>query len=330
MTREDDDAADEALGLPVDDAVEVVAAREDDPDPEDVRATLRTVAEDGVVSREGVRAAIADVSKVVATPENRVELAEMALSDAREAADAVSDLGAVRSRLAAFEDRLAAVSGGIDGLTDDLQELSARASDPEDVYGFAADVARVEARANELHGRADELKLDVEEFEAWLDDPERRLRELEDDADAVGEYLDGIERTAEGVEAGVPVDPAEAWFDAALRHAASELLVEDLRAELDDLRAWTDRANGNAGEAGDDGDGDARTDRVADRIDDLRGRWATAGDRLDALARPAWRDRFGDELSGFEATLAEYEPPVPWGELQAEVERRREAIGGAE
>lgn len=326
MTREDDDAADEALGLPVDDAVEVVAAREDDPDPEDVRATLRTVAEDGVVSREGVRAAIADVSKVVATPENRVELAEMALSDAREAADAVSDLGAVRSRLAAFEDRLAAVSGGIDGLTDDLQELSARASDPEDVYGFAADVARVEARANELHGRADELKLDVEEFEAWLDDPERRLRELEDDADAVGEYLDGIERTAEGVEAGVEgVDPAEAWFDAALRHAASELLVEDLRAELDDLRAWTDRANGDAGE-----DGDARTDRVADRIDDLRGRWATAGDRLDALARPAWRDRFGDELSGFEATLAEYEPPVPWGELQAEVERRREAIGGAE
>jgi len=337
MSQEDDAAPDDVAGLPVEDAVDAVVARDDgnDRDRGEVRAALETVAEDGVVAWDGVDAALAHVSKVVATPETRVELAARGLSDAREAASPVADLDAVDSRLTAFEARLAAVESRTADLGADLQALVARPGegDPDaDLYATARGIRQLTADANEAHRAADELGVDVEEFEEWLADPDVRYEEFEGDVDAVERSVDelaaAVDRLAadlaegddgdgEGAgdeEGNTPADAAATWFDLTLRSRVIGLLLADVRAELADLRTWADREDLDHGE---------RLDAFDARLADLDDRVVAAGDRLDDLARPDWRARFDDRLDAFGSALDGLEPPVDWGEVQATLEEHR-------
>ncbi|WP_435365112.1 hypothetical protein [Haloarchaeobius sp. DYHT-AS-18] len=70
-----DTGTDDLAGLSVEDAAEVVLDRDESRDRDDVERTLQLVADDGVVTCEAVDDALGRVSKVVATPETRVELA---------------------------------------------------------------------------------------------------------------------------------------------------------------------------------------------------------------------------------------------------------------
>ncbi|MFB6303347.1 MAG: halo transducer protein [Haloferacaceae archaeon] len=337
------------LGLSLDEAATAVA-RTADRDPESVRSTLDTVAEDGVVSEAGVQSALAHVSTVVATAENRVENAELAVADARDAAAEVGRLDVVRHRLDAFESRLAAVETRVDDLGDDLRNLVDCADDPDSVYEVAVDIRQLTGRANALQRAADEIALDAEAFERWATAPERRRRELAGDVDAMDGFLDDLAATTDDLAAAVEDDadlanPAGRWLDATMRARVAALLIADLRAELADLRAWPDR-NG-AGEGGDaesdvdgtdrgsnaDGtDGGPPTDEVAladvaARIDDLDARCARIDDRLADLARPAWRDRHDDRLSALADVLDGFEPPVDWEDVQAALDDHRLGIG---
>jgi hypothetical protein len=341
MSQEDDAAPDDVAGLPVEDAVDAVVARDDgnDRDRGEVRAALETVAEDGVVAWDGVDEALAHVSKVVATPETRVELAARGLSDAREAASPVADLDAVDSRLTAFEARLAAVESRTADLGADLQTLVARPgeADPDaDLYATARGIRRLTANANEAQRAADELGVDVEEFEEWLADPDVRYEEFEGDVDAVERSVDELTAAVDRLEADLaegadgdgtgdgegagdeegntPADAAATWFDLTLRSRVIGLLLADVRAELADLRTWADRENLDHGE---------RLDAFDARLADLDDRVAAAGDRLADLARPDWRARFDDRLDAFGSALDGVEPPVDWGEVQATLEEHR-------
>jgi DNA repair exonuclease SbcCD ATPase subunit len=322
MSEEDGDG-DRLAGLPPAEAAEAVAETNEDVDAEAARVTLERVAEDGVVSREGADEALAELSKLVATAETRTELAGIALSDARETAEPVADLDAVRSRLDEFESRLEAVESRAADLGSALEAIVR--PDDRGLYAVARDAGRVDAAARSVQQAADELQVDVESFERWVQDEERRVEELEDDVDAVADPVEELTATCEELADVIDGDDAHgpesvvalSWADATLRHRVLALFLEDVRAELADLRAWGDRTGGES--AGD-------VDDVAARIDRLDARLDATGARLDDLARPAWVEHYREDLAGFEAALAEFAPPVDWEEVHAELEAHRDAI----
>jgi hypothetical protein len=325
------DTPDGIAGLPVEEAVEVVVAEDDSLDPAAARKTLNYAADDGVVCRDGVEEALDEASVHVTTAESRTELASIEFDEAAELAEPVADVDAVASRLDEFESRLRTAEERADGLGTDLQSLVDR-RDVADLLELAAGVRDVRAEAAGVQGLADELKVHLDEFKRWVVDPDARYRGVEDDLDAVGEWLDDLAGAVEllageadgsgGASVGSAdrVDPAVVWFDAELHRRLLALLLEDLRAELADLRTLAGRTEV---ELRDDVDHEERIDAVATRLDDREGRLAAHGDRLDDLARPAWHDRFDDRLAAFDAALAGYEPPVDWGELQETFERHR-------
>lgn len=310
MTNHDDSLD----GLSLDAAVDAVVARGAD-DADAVRAALTRVTEEGTVRREAVDDALGHVAKVVSTPETRVENAGMLIDDAREAATAVDHLDGVAERLDDFERRHAAVASRVDDLGDQLQSVVALASDPDDIYEAAVEIRRLNAAANSAQHTADKLGVDAEEFEAWVRHPDRRLDALDDDADAVAGFVDGVAETLDALAAGdvgTDVDPAAVRFDAALRHRVSRLLLDDLRAEVGDLRAWPDPGPDDAHGAV---DADA-LDALDDRLTGLEERWRSIDDRFDGAA-VEWRDRYDDRLADFEAALDDHTPPVDWRAVES-------------
>ncbi|HKL30473.1 MAG TPA: hypothetical protein VJ898_14545, partial [Natrialbaceae archaeon] len=205
--------------------------------------------------------------------------------------------------------------------------------DTEAVYAVAREVRRLTDRANDVQLAADELQVDIEDFERWVGNPEVRNDELGDDVDAfegslnelsaaIGELetLTGDGPKAAGQDVSAQ-DLATTWADASLRVRLHDLLLDDLRAELDDLRAWADR---------EDLDEDDRPAGIEARLDDLDGQLTGLEDRLDDLARPEWREQYGEHVAAFEDALSDVEPPVRWGAVQAALEEHRSRIDPAE
>lgn len=325
-------------GLPTDEAARRVAGPEEDRDPEAVRSTLRRVADDGTVTRDAAESALAHLAKVVSTAETRTELAGSALADAREAAADAPDLAVVEARLSAFEADVSAVEARAAELGEDLGDL-VDAHETSDLYDLARGIERLDARAREVQRTADELQVDLEEFERWVGDHGTRVRELTGDVDAFEEFLDGVAETVEDLPAegeGGPArpgdqtadpdrseggsacpedpgaDPAREWFDTTLRRSVAGALLADLRADLDGLRAWADR-----------GEIPPPPDDLGEKLDDLDARRERLGERLDAAARPAWREEFGDRVTDFEAALGSPDPPVDWGRVLAVLDEHR-------
>ena len=309
MTDEDGRPPDSVAGQPVDEAVDAVLARGVDEDRETVRAALSEAA-DGVVTWEGAEEALAHAAKVVSTPETRAELAAMELSEARETAEPVAEVDAVRSRLDEFTARLEAVEDRTAALGSDLQALLDR---DDDLYAVARAIARLTTEANRVQGTADELSMDIQEFGRWLSNPTVRYDELTEDVAQGEQSIEELAAVADGVEDALlaegAADPdgeaARSWLDGVLQHRVLELLVEDLRAELTDIQKLS-------------GDAPDRAAELRERLAEHEQRLATLGDRLDELALPAWTDRYADRIAEFEAVLADAEPPVDWGAVQAE------------
>lgn len=329
MSPEDQASENESIdGLSLSAAVDVVVRRDATPDRETVRAVLERIAEDGVVTQAGVDAALGQLSKVVSTPETRLEFAEMEFDDAEAAAESVADLAVVRWRLDAFEERLAAAEDRVDALGTGLQRLVERADDPDDLFTLAVGIRRLTEDANEVHRAADELTLDLESFQRWLDDSSVRYDELAEDVDALESALEDLDGVAGEVAAAVEHDadtddeiaPGVTWIDATMRGRTLDLLLADLRAELDDLRRWDRRVDATHD----------RADEIAARLDALDEQLAAATGRLDDCARPAWRDRYGDRLAALESALDAFEPPVDWGDVQAELETHLAAVSKSE
>lgn len=323
MSQEEGSDGPDLTGRPVDEAAEAVLAGDDSLDPGRVRATLETVAEDGVVSETALEAEVSETAKAVSTPETRVEFAAMAVADAEATAESeeVADLDTVRARVERYGSRLETVQEPVDALGPELRTVLDGHEAGANAYEVASDLQRIRAEAEELQRTADELQADAEEFGRWLTDPGVREGELEEAVEAVERSLVALAEVADDLAAGadVPADPGVVWADATLRTRVTSLLTADIRAELEDLRAWPDLDEGSA----------ARLDGLGARLDGLEGRCRDLAERLDDLARPAWTDRFGDALDGLGDTLDRYEPPVPWGEVEAELERYREALGAA-
>lgn len=339
-------SADPVLGMDLDGAVERVRGRESAADPESVRPALERVAQDEVVSRTGIGSALGEAAQHVATPENRLELAGGALDAAREAAEPADDLDAVQSRLEAFDARYRDLEEKVDELGSRLDRLVERGRQPENVYDLARSIGDLTWEVRDVHGSIEELRADLESFEAWAKDPGARFRELDGDAEHVADLLDGLAGTideinaaaegsegdGEGGDLGAAEDDdsagesdlALAWADAALRRRVIGLLVSDLRAELSGLRTWADR-EGETPRRSENGD-TAGPGEIDARIDDLRSRERALGERLETLARPRWRERFGERIAAFETDLDSFDPPIQWGRVQETLEEHRATV----
>jgi chromosome segregation ATPase len=316
-------------GLSVDEATAAILEARPRFEERTVRGILTTVAESGEgdddrLTWDGVEAKLAHLSKVVATPETRVELAEMELENAVEAAGEERERRVVQSRLDGHAGRLNDIQREVNELGTRLQRLTAA---DEDLFAVAYDVVQLERRANDLQARADDLQLELEEFATWVTNPRTRFDELDGDLNALADSLDGTEDGVGRIETAVEDgdadalevdDPALAWVDAVFTHAMLELLVADLEWEFDALREWSDEDGDDVAE---------RVERVGTRLDAVDERVERVGERLDAVGREAWAERFADERTAFESELAAVSPPVDWGAVQATLAEHRERLG---
>jgi hypothetical protein len=301
-------------GLPVDEAVDAVVAADATRDAAAVRRAFDHVTDDGVVTAEAFDETVSDVSKVVSTAETRTELADIEFGDAESAAVPYDDVATVAARLDDFGAELDDVTDRAAALTDDLQAAIARPDDAASLYRVVADLREVASTAQSVQLAADHLQVDLEAFQRWVGDHDVRAEAFGDDLDAVAEMVDGLADAVGGLDTadGDADDPGAAWADAALRHRVTGLLLADLRAEIDDLRTLAERQ---------DADPDfAELDGRLDALDDRR---ATLGDDLDVASRPAWVERYGDDVDAFEAALDDFEPPVSWGAVRAELDAHR-------
>jgi len=298
-------------------------AREDEP----IRHALAHLTDDDAVG-SSVTDTLKHLSKIVTTSETRLELVESELGDARDTAEPVADIDAVRSRFDAYKGDFAALEERLEKIQESLQTVVERRNDPAMLQESRDEVPRIATAANEIQGAADELQMELKEFQRWLNDPAVRADRLTEEADAVEEMiveLETIDESLAAVEDGsgavkVPgigevSDPAAAWFDAALQLRLVDLLLADLHAELDNLQTWADR----------EGATDTGLDRVAARLDALGERAVHLNERIDEHSRPAWTDRFGDQVMAFERELNDQDPPVEWGIVQAVLEKHRSA-----
>jgi len=307
------DTAADIVGQPVEDAAAAVVERPGTPDDEDtVAATLRTVSEDGVVSQDAVEDAIADASMYVSTAEGRAEYAAVEFEDTAEAVADLADVDIVRSRLDAFESEAAAIQSDVETLGERLRATLAQSGDPGAVYEVAREVAELKRSADELQGRADHLIAELDEFERSVTDPKRGVQELGTDRTALAEFLDDLDATIGALEAGevadAETDAGRVWFEATARHRTNGLVFDDVRSELDSISTLADRQGVDI---------EDRVTEVERRLTTTRDRWEEAKARLDDVAREEWRSRYDEQLSEIERMVADREPPIDWGAVEA-------------
>ncbi|TKX84772.1 halo transducer protein, partial [Halorubrum sp. SS5] len=271
----------------VDRLVEVVTERTGE-DPDSVRRSFDPVTDDGTVTAAAFESTVTDVSQILATAETRVDLATRAHEDATAAADDAPDLDVVEVRRRAFGARLDDLRAEVEALGDDLAAARADPESPMDVYHAAVDLHEVTTGAQDVVRVAHDLETELEAFEAWLSSANRRHDGLVDEVEAAEESAESLAETVAALRAAEAPDP-ERRFDASVQARVLDLVVADLRAEAEDLRAWAER------------DGVAFPDGVDARLDDLA---AEATASAEALADgPEPDDRFAARLDTLDAEL---------------------------
>lgn len=313
-----EDAAMELLGCSLATATDRVVERADC-DRKTVRERLATVSEDGTVTQAAIDDTLAALSKVVATPETRVEVAENALSDARDAATPVATADAVRSQLTAFENELSALTERVETVGSRLSSLVDRAQDPDDAYALAQAIRDVRSSAIALQRDADSLLVEIEQFERKLDNPSTWADKLHEDLDAaedsIAELLETADRLCESEDHSWEADPALLWAEARLQHQIQRLLLADINTERDALEQL----------AVADGTDDAGNE-IESRITELREQIATVEKRLDEAAAPSWRQEYGETITSVTQTVETFEPPINWETVQETLERHRKQL----
>lgn len=321
MVNEDVAETDDRIaGRPIEEAVDTVVRTRDE-ERQEVRAVLNRVAdEDGIVRWETLETELAEASKIVATPETRVELAEIALADAKETARPYVEFDIVESRVDTFESRLSRIETAVSDLGSKLQALIQQADEKADLYHTARRLGELRTEANQLQRRADELSVDLEEFERWVTTPDQRFETLGADVDAFAESLDEltaqletIDDALESTDSAPDTELEFAWVETALHHRALSLLEADLRTELDQLRQWANQEDASTD----------RADAIEDRLDSLTSTWETIGTELEAVGRSKWQSKHADRLEAFDRTLATFDPPIDWDAVYAEIEAVR-------
>ena len=296
---------------PLDELVDDVVDRTDE-EPESIRTWLEPFTEDGKVTPAAIESSVTDVSQILATAETRIDLATRTHDEATAAGNA-PDLDIVDVRRRAFGDRLDGLRADVEALGDDLGAAWSGLDEPVAVYRAAVALHEITTDAQDIVRVAHDLETELEAFEAWLRSANRRHDALVDEVEAAEESAAAVAETVESLRDADDADP-ERWFDAVVQTRVLDLVVADLRAEADDLRAWADR------------DGVSFPDDVDARIDDLE---AEVTDHVEALGDGTdGDDEFGERLDALDAELEAVEPPVAWARVDDTVAEARSALSG--
>lgn len=298
-------------GLPLDVAVETVLDEWDVEDAETVRETLQRVTDDGVVSEQGAADAHAHLSKVVATPETRIELAERALADTRQTAEPYTDGAVVQTRLDRLEARLHTVRDRSEELGSHLDKVI----DSEHLYDTAVGIRTLREEADNVQTAADDLLLDVRRFESWIRDPAIRYDHLQRDAELLEGAVDDLASRLDQPAEGDPEAMARTWVELAMHHRTLGLMLTDLRWELDGVQRIDERQ----GVEGDSKEIEQHIRGISERLSNIR-------DCLADVATVAARNRHEEQVLALERVLDEKEPPIEWGEIQRVFEQHRETM----
>ena len=290
-------------------ATERVVASVDD-DSETGREALSEISEEGAITRTSIDQALAHLSKVVATPETRVEIAQRALRDAREAAAPIEGADTVRSRLNEFESRLTTLNERVDALGSQLSSLVDRAQAPDDLYAIGRAIREIRSQALDIQRGADGLVGEIEAFERKLRNPDRWAEELGEDIDAIETSISELREVAIDLsdardDGGEGTDLASRWVDAALQNRMQKLFIEDVRVELGALRQMTL-----------DQEIDSFGDRISRRLEELESVRTDVSRRLGEVSEPSWRQNHDETIESFTQTLEDFDPPVDWTKLQ--------------
>jgi chromosome segregation ATPase len=317
MDREDD--ALDLTGRSIEAVAERISASGNH-DPETVRETLAEISEEGTVTREAIDEALADLSKVVATPETRVEITRRTLTDASEAAEPVRDTEIVRSRLNNFETEISTLEERVTTLGSRLSALVERAQDPDDLHAIGSEIREIRSEATDVQGDADALTVEIESFEQYLRNPDRWADELGEDVDALEEAIEEPLEVAANVsdierDGHERTDLALAWANATLQNRLQKLLIEDVKAELDALS-----------EVAIDQGIDDPCNGIGQRLEEVETFRSDVSHRLDEVAKHSWERTHGEVINSFAQTLVEFEHPINWVELQDELEYHRERL----
>ena len=308
----------ELMGHSIESAAERVIASENQ-NPETTRKALAEISEEGTVTRGGIDGALADLSKVVATPETRVEVVKKALTDARKAAAPVEDTDVVCSRLNDFEMEISGLEERVNTLGSRLSSLVERTQNPDDLYAIGRAIQEIRSDAIDAQRDADALVVEIEAFERKLRNPDRWADELREDIDAIEEAVEkSLEVAANVSDAdgdGEKTDLSLVWADATLQNRMHKLLIEDVRAELKVLRQIALHFDTN-----EPGNG------IEQHLDELETLRTDISHRLDEAADPSWGQSHSEVIPSFTQTIAEFDPPVNWAELQDELKRHRERL----
>ncbi|MFC7204103.1 halo transducer protein [Haloferax namakaokahaiae] len=310
-TEKRDTTVEQLIGVAKSAAVDRLVTEDDSRDAEVVGNVLTHVTDDGIITREAIDESVTDTAMILSTAETRVELAGIALEEARERAQSAPDVDSVRARLSAFESVVSGAEAQVESLGETNQRLSAWQRESRSLYELVTGLRDVASGAQQVTRVADDTQLEIEEFETWLTNHASRIRELTGDVDVLEQSLNGISETASQVDDGHA--SADAWFDASLRLRTVPLSIADARAELDDVRTM----------APESASGDEMAE-IADRLDSLDGRARAMESELDGVADDAWHEQYGERLESFESTLDSFETPVSWAAVQSELERARQ------
>lgn len=303
-------------------ATEANAAFEED--TEEIAATLRGIAEDGVLTDESVQEALAHLSKVVSTPATRVELSGIELDSVREDASEVADVPTVAARVGGFAAEVDRIESAVTDLDRDLRALTDRATEVSVVgelsgeaalalYEIAAERRRIHAEATRLQGAADDLTMEIESFGRWLDQASVRHEELRTDATEFADAVDALETDVDEVAdasgsggAEIPDDDvAQMLFECSLRHRVLTLQALDLRSAAADLEIVDRRS---------ESDPDNSTlSVVREHVGELEDHLSSLDDRLDAIDYAEWHNQYDSRLAAFDEELKRFNPPVDWG-----------------
>lgn len=276
------------------------------------------VDEERTGEEEEIDERVSDVSMALSTAENRVEYAGVEVESTREAIADVDGTEPIDERVDGLHTQVEALQAEIEDLEEALQKQERRRDDPVAAGDVRDELDRIGSRADDLQARADRVVADASDLERLADDPPLAVADLEPEVNALETFQDDLESTIEvlrGViedDETVQGDPGMVWFESTVRHRFRSLAIEDIRAEIEDLRTLSD---------GDDAIGD-----LQERFDEVQRRWEQAGTELDDIALDAWTELYGDRIDEAEQRVAEFSPPVDW---EAASEALKDVLSGS-
>ena len=303
-----------SVNLALSDFVDEVAERTGE-DPSAVRTYVDPFVDEGVITDEAIEQSVTDVAQILATAETRVDLATRKRAEVRTAVTAAPDLAIVGVRDRAFRDRLADLRADVEDLGRTLTSVRTGIDSPVAVYQAGADLHDLTTDAQRIVRVSHDLETELGAFEAWLSSAPRRH-------DAIVDEIDAAESSAAAVTESIDTlltsnqHDAERWFDARVQTLVLGVVIDDLRAEMADLREWAAREQRSF------------PTKVEERIESL-GEVAAACAR-DLEESPREETAHDDRLEKLRKQLAEVDPPVAWARVDAQVAAAREAIDADE